>query len=74
MLRGKVAVLHGEVTLLHDEVTSSILMPLLVHSTIFRPNTKCHVTLMGTDVYIQTWTESQGGTTLVGSAYPDWSL
>ena len=41
---------------------------------ITRPDSKCHVSLEGTDVYIQTWTQKQGGDTLVGSAYPDWSL
>lgn len=36
-----------------------------------RPDAKCHVSLMGTDVYIQTWTENYGGNVLVGSSYPD---
>ena len=42
--------------------------------TFSRPDSKCHVTLNGQDVYIQTWTLTQGGVTRVGSAYPDWSL
>jgi len=41
---------------------------------ITRPDSKCHVQMAGTDVYIQTWTFSQGGVTMVGSAYPDWSM
>jgi len=51
-------------------------LELALYSVCFmsRPNKKCHVTLMGQDVYIQTWTESAGGATLVGSSYPDWSL
>jgi len=39
-----------------------------------RPDAKCHVRLGGADVYIQTWTYSQSGDVLVGSAYPDWAL
>ena len=41
---------------------------------MLRPDAKCHVRLGGADVYIQTWTFSQAGEVLVGSAYPDWAL
>ena len=40
---------------------------------MFRPDSKCHLVLGGADVFIQTWTYSQGGDVLVGSAYPDWA-
>jgi len=51
-------------------------LEMALYSVCFmsRPNKKCHVTLMGQDVYIQTWTENAGDETLVGSSYPDWSL
>ena len=39
-----------------------------------RPDAKCHVTLAGTDVYIQTWKETVGDNVFVGSSYPDWAL
>jgi len=51
-------------------------LELALYSICFltRPDSKCHVSLDGQDVYIQTWTFNQGGVTMVGSAYPDWSL
>ena len=45
-----------------------------VDDDTLRPDAKCHVRLAGTDVYIQTWTYSQSGDVLVGSAYPDWDI
>jgi len=37
-----------------------------------RPNAKCHTSMMGQDVFIQTWEENVGGNILPGSSYPDW--
>ena len=42
-------------------------------SNYIRPNAKCHVTLGGQDVYIQTWEEKVGGNIFVGSSYPSWT-
>jgi len=48
-------------------------MALYTTCLMTRPDAKCHVTLSGRDVYIQTWTEKVGDTVLVGSSYPDWA-
>lgn len=37
------------------------------------PNEYCHVTLGGTDVWIQTWEEIVNGVLMVGSSYPDFA-
>merc|ERR1712215_135202 len=39
-----------------------------------RPDAKCHITLGGTDVFVQTWTFTVGSNVYVGSSYPDWKL
>ena len=51
-----------------------VVVVMLIIISVFRPDSKCHVVLGGADVYIQTWTFSQAGEVLVGSAYPDWAL
>ena len=52
-------------------VVVEVLTELII---MLRPDAKCHVRLGGADVYIQTWTFSQAGEVLLGSAYPDWAL
>merc|ERR1711970_288199 len=49
-------------------------MALYTNCLMTRPDAKVHVTLAGTDVYIQTWTMKVGDTVMVGSSYPDWDL
>jgi len=48
-------------------------MALYTTCLMTRPNAKCHITLSGRDVYIQTWTHQSGDLVLVGSSYPDWA-
>jgi poly(U)-specific endoribonuclease len=48
-------------------------MALYTTCLMTRPDAKCHITLEGTDVYIQTWREVQGDMVMVGSSYPDWA-
>jgi len=48
-------------------------MALYTTCLMTRPDAKCHVTLTGTDVYIQTWRTTVGGNIFVGSSYPDWA-
>jgi len=50
----------------------SLELALYTTCLLVRPNEKCHVTLGGQDVYIQTWEENVGGNIYVGSSYPDW--
>jgi len=51
----------------------SLELALYTTCLLTRPNAKCHVTLGGQDVYIQTWEEKVGGNIYVGSSYPAWS-
>ena len=53
-----------------------LVMPLVktcLTILLCRPDAKCHVTLAGTDVYIQTWRTTVGDNVFVGSSYPDWA-
>jgi len=51
----------------------SLELALYTTCLLTRPNAKCHVTLGGQDVYIQTWEEKVGGNIFVGSSYPSWT-